>query len=94
MKSLKRKLGAICCGHVFRRERDILFVATTPREWQFMCGQSDHYSSRDGHFVLVGVLVDFDPSLDELADLPIGWEAERSSVGSPWIVTKSNHSNT
>jgi hypothetical protein len=28
--------------------------------------------------------IDHDPSLGELADLPIGWYAERTKVGEPW----------
>jgi len=34
--------------------------------------------------------IDRDPSLVELADLPLGWYAERSSVGQPW--TRKKHS--
>lgn len=29
--------------------------------------------------------IDHDPSLTELADLPLGWYAERAKVGEPWI---------
>jgi hypothetical protein len=57
-------------------------------DWQFMCGGTDH-SRTDGRFVIVGVLLDFDPSLDELADLPPGWEAERRDRCSPWIRTRT-----
>jgi hypothetical protein len=32
--------------------------------------------------------IDRDPSLAELADLPIGWYAERSNVGQPWVRRK------
>jgi hypothetical protein len=38
-------------------------------------------------------LADFYPSLDELADLPAEWEAERSSRESPWIRTMSKLSD-
>jgi hypothetical protein len=30
-------------------------------------------------------LLDRDPSLFELADLPLGWYAERDKVGEPWV---------
>jgi len=50
-------------------------------------------SSKDGHHVIVGSLLDFDPSLNELADLPAGWEAERKDVASPWIRTKRSGSD-
>ena len=32
--------------------------------------------------------IDDDPSLTELADLPLGWYAERTGVGEPWIRKK------
>lgn len=32
--------------------------------------------------------IDRDPSLAELADLPIGWYAQRSKVGQPWVRKK------
>jgi hypothetical protein len=54
-----------------------------------MCGGTDHFSSSDGNFVMVGVLLDFDPSLHDLSDLPPGSEAERRDHASPWIKTKS-----
>jgi hypothetical protein len=55
-----------------------------------MCGGGDHFGSKDGNWVTVGVLLDFDVSLDQLADLPAGWEAERKDSASPWIRTKSS----
>jgi hypothetical protein len=84
-----RRIGVICCGHVFRRKRKALLVAREGVDWQFTCGGGDHYSSKDGDHVMLGVLLNFDPSLDELADLPTGWEAERKDSDSPWIRTKS-----
>jgi hypothetical protein len=32
--------------------------------------------------------IDRDPSLAELADLPLGWYAERGKVGEPWVRRK------
>jgi hypothetical protein len=34
--------------------------------------------------------IDSDPSLTELADLPLGWYAERDNIGQPW--TRKEHS--
>jgi hypothetical protein len=31
-----------------------------------------------------------DPSLDEIADLPAEWEAERQELGSVWIRTRND----
>ena len=86
----ERRLGVICCGHVFRRERDVKLVLHHKEDWQFMCDGTDHSGPvPDGNFVIIGVLLNFDPSLDELADLPSGWEAERRDSCSPWIRTRS-----
>lgn len=30
-------------------------------------------------------VIDRDPTLTELADLPLGWYAERDKVGEPWV---------
>jgi hypothetical protein len=35
-------------------------------------------------YVGVGHLVDRDPSLNECAELPVGFEAERTSIGGTW----------
>lgn len=43
-----------CCGHVFRREREVKLVLHEKGDWQSMCGGTDH-SGPDGKFVLVGV---------------------------------------
>jgi hypothetical protein len=89
--------GVICCGHVVHRQRKVRLVCHRHegKDWQFMCGDADHDTANDGNFVMIGVLLDFDPSLDELADLPAGWEAVRRDPGASWIRTKfkPDHSN-
>lgn len=35
--------------------------------------------------------IDKDPSLAELADLPLGWWAERLAPGHPWIRNKHEY---
>jgi hypothetical protein len=84
------RLGVICCGHVFRRERAARLIARDEQGWQFLCGGGDHASAKDGNFVMVDVLLGFDPSLHDIADLPVGWEAERKDQDSPWIRTRSH----
>jgi hypothetical protein len=84
-----RLLGVFCCGHVFRRERRVQLVGRPDADWQFMCGGLDHSDPNEPYHVSVGALLQFDPTLDELADLPVDWEAERPDIGSPWIRTRS-----
>jgi hypothetical protein len=50
--------------------------------WQFLCGSTDRaIEVRD---VELGTVISKDPSLRELADLPVGWRAWRSSPEDPW----------
>ncbi|QXH93227.1 hypothetical protein [Pseudomonas ogarae] len=35
----------------------------------------------------IGVLLDVDPTLNQIADLPPEWEAERTEVGGDWQAT-------
>ena len=50
--------------------------------WQFLTGGS--FEVADGMLILLRNMVERDPSLDELADLPLGWQAWRERQGSPW----------
>jgi hypothetical protein len=55
--------------------------------WQFLGD-----SMADGGGPMLSCLhhpIDRDPSLTELADLPVGWYAERSKVGEVW--TRKKH---
>lgn len=54
--------------------------------WQFL---GDSMSDGGGPVVsCFHHLIDCDPSLVELVDLPSGWYAERNRVGGPWIRKK------
>lgn len=78
-----RNLACFICSHVFDKTRPILLVVHEDGDWQFMCGAADH-AGNDGHLVGAGHLIDRDPSLNECADLPNGFVAERSAVGESW----------
>jgi hypothetical protein len=80
-------LLVFCCEHVFRHERPVLYVCREDGDWQFLCGQSDHSQSSDPLAVGVGHLIESDPSLSVLADLPANCEAERKSKVDEWVRT-------
>lgn len=82
-----RRLGVYCCGHIFRRERPVLLVVREGGDWQFLCGAADHNDPNEPYHVSVGILLDVDPTLNEVADLPPEWEAERLEEGGGWIRT-------
>jgi hypothetical protein len=50
--------------------------------WQVLCGTTD--DPADGRVVGLDCMVARDPSVAELADLPLGWRAWRESPDAPW----------
>jgi hypothetical protein len=52
--------------------------------WQFLSTQSEPLTETDGRVVGLSEIVQLDASVTELADLPLGWYAWRTSKCSPW----------
>jgi len=50
--------------------------------WQFLCGTTN--DEADARIVGLGTVVKCDASVNELADLPLGWRAWRASLDAPW----------
>lgn len=50
--------------------------------WQFLTGGP--FEMADGRLVTLRSMLLRDPSIGELADLPIGWQAWRDDVSLPW----------
>jgi hypothetical protein len=82
------RLAVYCCGHLFRRERKARLVGRPDDDWQFLCGEDDGADPREPYHVSIGVLLEVDATLNDVADLPVGWEAERKRVGTPWLRTR------
>jgi hypothetical protein len=57
-------------------------VTNEDGDWQFLDG--DDVSEEDAKTVSLKRIVGLDPSVKSLADLPIGWAAERRSPDQPW----------
>jgi hypothetical protein len=86
------ELAAFICGHVFSESRPVLLVVRDAGDWQLLCG-GDHEVGDRPHVVGLNHLLDRDPSLRDLLDLPIDWEAERVEEGSPWVRRPSDVSS-
>ena len=56
--------------------------------WQFLCGTTN--DTADGRVVSLAGIVSLDASLEELADLPLGWSASRAKPGDPWVRVKTH----
>lgn len=51
--------------------------------WQFLCGTTN--DPADGRIVALRHVVERDPTVLELVDLPLGWVAHRASCDEVWI---------
>lgn len=80
---MSAELPAYVCSHVFNREKPVLLVAHSDGDWQLLCGGS-HDAAEIPHVVGFNHLLDSDPTLKAVLDLPDNWQAERSSVKSEW----------
>ena len=75
--------AVIVCPHVFTGVSPVLLVVRDDEtSWQFLCGSD--LESDDCHSVGVGHLISRDPSLSQMATLPVGFCAERAAVTMPW----------
>jgi predicted adenylyl cyclase CyaB len=74
----------ITLDRILRGQSSILLVTHDAEDgtWQFLDGE--HVFEEDGAVVSLGEIVDFDPSLAVLADLPEGWFAWRPDRVRPW----------
>ena len=77
--------ACISCTHVTIEGHDILFVSHDADDgmWQFLCGSNEH-TEDDGVIVGLGEIVNLDPGLNEIADMPLGICGERKSKGDEW----------
>jgi hypothetical protein len=77
-------VAAITMRQIVHDGRPILLVAHDDDDgsWQFLTGED--LDVADGMLVSLKSMVERDPSLVELADLPCGWQAWREQVGAPW----------
>jgi hypothetical protein len=76
-------VAAICCRHILEG-KDILRVAHDEEDgcWQILCGES--HVGEDANVVCLACMVKRDNTVLELADLPLGWCADREDTNSPW----------
>ncbi len=65
--------------------RPMLLVAHDADDgcWQFLDG-SDNLKVADGVLVTLATMVQRDPTLADVADLPLGWMAWREDAGADW----------
>jgi hypothetical protein len=65
------------------RSHPILLVSRADGDWQFLCGMQ-HNPDDIPHVIGLLHILEIDPSLQAIMDLPAEWEAERADVSSLW----------
>ena len=77
-------VASITVRQIVHGGEPILLVAHDAEDggWQFLTGGA--FEVADGMVVSLASVVRRDPSVGELADLPLGWSATRPAVGQPW----------
>jgi hypothetical protein len=75
----------IALDRILRGEAPLLLVTHDEDDgsWQFLDGE--HVFEEDATVVRLGEIVQLEPSLRGLADLPPGWYAWRTSADGPWL---------
>ena len=80
-----KNVAVFTTTQVMRLRQPILHVSHDDEDgaWQFHTGAQQR-STGDMIIVSLEEMVEHDPTISELADLPCGWFAERDCFGSPW----------
>ena len=80
----ERNVATVTTRQVVKDNFPILSVAhySDDHSWAFTCGTTN--KSEDLMLVGMGEVVDLDDTLYEIADLPLGWCADRETVGGEW----------
>jgi hypothetical protein len=80
-----RNCAAISLRQIIAGEEPILHVTHDEDDhgWQFL-GPSDAKVD-DGVVVSLAEILEMDPTIREVADLPPDWPAWRRAIGKPWV---------
>jgi hypothetical protein len=78
------RVAAITTRQVLTEGFPILRVThyADDEDWAFVCGTTN--ATEDGRVVAMESVLELDPTLRTIADLPAGWSAWRERVGAPW----------
>lgn len=80
---MSKEIAVFVCSHIFEKRSPVLLVLHAEGDWQFLCGGA-HDDEEIPRVIGLVHLVDEDPSLRSVLDLPVEWEAERVSLTGSW----------
>jgi hypothetical protein len=84
-----KDVAAITTRRVIEDGLPILVVVhyADDHSWAFLCGITNE--DAEGRVIGMGEALALDPTLGEIGDLKLGWEASRKAVGGEWIRQES-----
>ena len=68
---------------IIEGQRPILLVCHDEDGWQFLTG--DAVGMHEAMIVALKTILRHDPSVSELSDLALGWQAWRQQPGAEWV---------
>jgi hypothetical protein len=75
--------AAFTTTHVVNDDYPVLLIRhEEDGDWQLLCGTTER--KKDCLIICLGCAFEKDRTIGEVADLPLGWKAWRTSIGSPW----------
>jgi hypothetical protein len=80
--------GCFTCSHVMDGAPVLLFAHEVDGDLQFMCGASDHDFDKDCRWLHMSHVLEWQPDLHSLPTVDMGFEAERTAVRAPWVVSE------
>ena len=89
--------AAIVCQHVAAKGCPILLafknapIEATDSGWQFLCGSDEHQDESKFQVWSCREITEFEPSINELGDLPVGSSISRVSPEAPWRIHGCTH---
>lgn len=82
-----RDKGCLACDHVLNGAPVLYFVHEEDGDLQFLCGALGH-EWKDRRSLHASHLLEWHPDLLTLPRVDFGFEAERTDVNSPWVVSE------
>ena len=78
------RVAALTTRQVLEEGFPILQVVhySDDEDWAFTCGTSN--ANEDARLIAMEEAMKIDPTIAEVADLPLGWCASRTHIGGPW----------
>ncbi len=85
MEELNTNIYVFTTKYVLEKKSPILFVSHEENgDWQFL-GPESNLKEDAARIVSLSEILDVDPSLNEILNLPFGKEIKRDKIGSEWI---------